>query len=403
MLPTFLVCALLLHSDKRIYIRGKNAGNKKKIVVFTSTGGGGHMAATRALQSYLEDEYTVIPYFPLVEHDPMKAVLFGYGDGEDTYNYLIMRKYYNIMNLMAKGGVWYYKTYHDMVTHAFIEYLEKVSPDLVISVIPFINKALLEATKAKKIPFLLMPTDLDMRTFIHNVNDPDYEKFHLALAFEHDDIKQQVEKAHIPREQTSVCGFPLREDFFSLKDIANIKKKYNIPADKPTILVLMGAAGSYASYRYVKQLTLVDLPLHVIVALGRNELLRPKIEELPLPETMSLTILGFTQDMAELMAVSDFGIIKSGSVSFCEALYSNLPMLLDGTTGVLRWERFNHRYTEDNNLGYIVKRYSAVPALITQLLNNPQIVAGMRKKLQSLPKKQLGLEIKPLIERLVAA
>ena len=54
-----------------------------------------------------------------------------------------------------------------------------------------------------------------MRTFIHNVNDPDYEKFHLALAFEHDDIKQQVEKAHIPREQTSVCGFPLREDFFS--------------------------------------------------------------------------------------------------------------------------------------------------------------------------------------------
>ena len=68
---------------------------------------------------------------------------------------------------------------------------------------------------------------------------------------------------------------------FSLKDIANIKKKYNIPADKPTILVLMGAAGSYASYRYVKQLTLVDLPLHVIVALGRNELLRPKIEELP--------------------------------------------------------------------------------------------------------------------------
>ena len=33
---------------------------------------------------------------------------------------------------------------------------------------------------------------------------------------------------------------------------------------------------------------------------------------------MSLTILGFTQDMAELMAVSDFGIIKSGSVSFCE-------------------------------------------------------------------------------------
>ena len=81
-------------------------------------------------------------------------------------------------------------------------------------------------------------------------------------------------------------------------------------------------------------------------------------------------------------------------------------MLLDGTTGVLRWANQHVLIigmAEDNNLGYIVKRYSAVPALITQLLNNPQIVAGMRKKLQSLPKKQLGLEIKPLIERLVAA
>jgi processive 1,2-diacylglycerol beta-glucosyltransferase len=400
--PTLLVCAFLLHSDKRVYVGSTNSAPKKKIVVFTSTGGGGHMAATRALQSYLEDEYTVIPYFPIVENDPMKTVFFGYGDGEDTYNYLIMRKYYNIINLMAKGSKWYYKTYHDMVMHSFIEYLEKVSPDLVISVIPFINKALLEATKAKKIPFLLMPTDLDMRTFIHNINEPDYEKFHLALAFENDDIKQQVEKAQIPRGQTSVCGFPLREDFFSPKDITAIKNKYHIPIEKPTILVLMGAAGSYASYRYVKQLTLVESPLHVIVALGRNELLRPKIEELPLPETMSLTVLGFTQDMADLMAVSDLCITKSGSVSFCEALYSNLPMLLDDTTGVLRWERFNHRYTEDNNLGYIVKRYSAVPALITQLLNNPQIITGMRKKLQSLPKKQLGLEIKPLVERLLA-
>ena len=106
--------------------------------------------------------------------------------------------------------------------------------------------------------------------------------------------------------------------------------------------------------------------------------------------------------MADLMAVSDLCITKSGSVSFCEALYSNLPMLLDGTTSVLRWERFNHRYTEANSLGYIIKRYSAVAPLVTQLLNNPHLIAGMRKKLQALPKKQLGLEIKSVVERLLA-
>jgi processive 1,2-diacylglycerol beta-glucosyltransferase len=400
-LPTLLVCAFLLRSDRVVYTDVQTPQQKKKIVIFTSSGGGGHMAATQALQSYLQDEYIIIPYFPLIENDPVKTVFFGYGDGEDMYNYLVMRKYYNVINFMARGSIWYYSRYHDMVTHDFMEYLEKVSPDLVISVIPFINKALLHATKAKKIPFLLMPTDLDMRTFINNIGDPNYEKFHLAMSFENDDIKQQVAKAHIPRNQTSVCGFPLREDFFAPKDIAEIKQRYTIPEEKPVILVLMGASGSYASYRYVKQLTQVESPLHVIVVLGRNELLRPKIEELELPDTMSLTILGFTPEIADLMAVSDLCITKSGSVSFCEALYSNLPMLLDGTTGVLRWERFNHKYTEAHNLGYIVKRYSTVPRLITQLLNNPKIVADIRNNLKTLSKKQLRMEIKPLIEQLL--
>lgn len=402
-LPVLLVSVFLLHSDRRGYTKPKSPEDKKKIVVFTSTGGGGHTAATRALQSYLEDEYTIVPYFPIMEHDPMKTVFFGYGDGEDTYNYLIMRKYYTIINLMAKGTIWYYKTNHDMVMHNFIEYLEKTSPDLIISVIPFINKALLDAAKAKNIPFLVIPTDLDMHTFIHNLKEPQYEKFHLALAFENDDIKQQVEKANIPHRQTSVRGFPLRQEFFTPKDITNIKNSYNIPLDKPVILILMGAAGSYASYRYVKQLMSVESPLHVIVALGRNELLRPKIEELVLPETMSMTILGFTQDIADLMAISDLCITKSGSVSFCEALYSNLPMLLDGTSNILRWERFNHRYTEDKNLGYIIKRYSTVPRLVMQLLNNPYIIERMRINLQNLPKKEFGLEIKSLVEQLLAS
>ncbi len=402
MLPTSLVCALLLCTNQRVRVDVANSESKKRIVIFTSTGGGGHMAATCALQSYLEDKYTIIPYFPIMEHDPMKAMLFGYGDGEDTYNYLITRKYYNVINLMARGSAWYYKTYHDMVVHDFIKYFEEIEPDFVISVIPFVNKALLEAAKKKNIPFLLMPTDLDMRTFINNIDEPDYEKFHLALAFENNDMKQQVKNANIPSEQASVCGFPLREDFFTAKDIMSIKNRYSIPTDKPAVLVLMGAAGSYASYRYVKQLTLVESPLHVIVVLGRNEILRPKLEELILPDNMTMTVLGFTQDIASLMAISDLCITKSGSVSFCEAIYSNLPMLLDKTTSVLRWERFNHSYTENNNLGYIIKRYSTVPRLVTQLLNNPQVIERMRDNLRALPKKQLKLEIKSLIERLLA-
>jgi processive 1,2-diacylglycerol beta-glucosyltransferase len=401
--PSIFICAATVCHEQF----SKTALPKKKILIFTSPGGGGHMSATRALQEYLGDEYEISSSFIFQEvlgsFDPISTITFGYSCGEATYNYFITKKFYRILNAMGSFGTWYHSSWHNSITKKIVHFLDNKKPDMVISVVPYVNNALLEATQSLDIPFIMLPTDLDVRTFIGGIKKPDYKKFHLILGLHDDEILERVNKAEIPADQITIGGFPLRSDFLSKKNnIRALKKEFNVPQDKPVLMIMMGAAGSNSIYKFIKQLSVVQEPLHLIVVLGRNEQIRGRIESIPLPASLSMTILGFTNRVADLMSISDLCLTKSGSVSFCEALYSGLPLVIDATTHSIRWERFNHHFTEKYFVGYVVKRYDALPQLLSQLLQNPQIIDRMKQNLHTIEKPKLNKNIRPIIQRLLA-
>jgi UDP-N-acetylglucosamine:LPS N-acetylglucosamine transferase len=101
------------------------------------------------------------------------------------------------------------------------------------------------------------------------------------------------------------------------------------------------------------------------------------------------------------MAISDLGIIKSGTVTYIEALYSNLPVLLDATTGMISWERFNHTYNKEEEFGDSIGRNREIYLLVNELLANPTILANIKKNIQTNKKKCLGREINSLVYELI--
>src|SRR5262249_25768780 len=149
---------------------------------------------------------------------------------------------------------------------------------------------------------------------------------------------------------------PLRPEFFTAKDINGIKKEFNIQPNKPVILMLMGAVGSQALFTFAQEILKISFPCHVIICVGKAHEMIDKIKQLNFPSHISYTVVGFTQKMADLMAVADLFITKSGTVSVCEAIYSNLPLLVDATTGVLAWEQFNHQFIKKHGFGDIISK-----------------------------------------------
>lgn len=354
-----------------------------KILIFTSHGGGGHISASNAITEYLKEDHEVVvfPFFTEVLR-PLDLVQFFTGrkyNVESGYNYFLRKKWMSAVNGMCHFALFVLPILKYVVHHLLSKFLTKEKPDLIISVIPLVNNYICDVARKLGIPFLLIPTDLDCSTFINKLRIYPTDKFLLGLAFDHPDILQLVQQVSIPANKIIVSGFPLRQQFFETKNIESLKASLNIPQGKPVLFVLMGAVGSQALYMYVQELREITIPFHVIVCLGRNEALREKIAAVSLPSHITLSIISFTEKIADLMAVSDICMTKAGSVSVAEALYMNLPIILDGTSKSLIWENFNLYFIQHNNFGDTIVEKNQIRPVVQKYLRDQNYRALIKK------------------------
>jgi processive 1,2-diacylglycerol beta-glucosyltransferase len=377
----------------------------KKVIILTSSGGRGHLSVSKALRSYLEKDYSVKKVFffadVLKSFDLAQLITLGKYTGEDLYNILLRRKHYRLLNMFYTIGNWYFGFIQKRVGNAAKHYLEKEKPDLVISVIPIANEPIAAAARALNIPCLIIPTDLDNRTFIQGMRPPYAPNFQYTLPFGDSDVRRTIEPAHIPAAQVSVTGFVVRQSFFEPKDHAAIKETYNIYENKPVVLVMLGGLGSEDLVPFAQQLAALPIPAHFIFCIGKHEAIRSTLEAIPFPAKITRSIIGFTEHISDLMAVSDVCITKSGSVSVCEALRMRVPLILDATSGVLAWEAFNHRFIQKRHLGLIVRCHHDLVSTVMKLLGNSERLREIKKNLLGLEQRDPRVCIPELIRSML--
>ncbi len=370
----------------------------KKILILSCDSGGGHISATKAIKEYLDRDYFImeVDFFGTIIQaiDPLRFIKKN-RKSEDLYNYFLQKKWPFFTNILYHCSLVYFYILKKSIKKLVRSYFDNVKPDLIISDIPIINSYVYEVCKEKKIPFLIVPTDLNPSTFLKNFTIQ--EDCLITLAFDDKSIKDYFDYFKIPKEKLILTGFPIRKQFFESKDIQVIKDNYQISADKKIILILMGAAGSKASLLYVQELLTNSLPLHVIVCLGKNEKIRKDLMSLPLPPSISMTIVGHIENISDLMAISDICITKCGTVSVCEAIYMNLPMLLDNTSIPLKWEKFNINFVTMHNFGFEIQSYTHVNSLVISLLTDKLLYDSMKNSLKSFHKEFFGTHIKNIL------
>jgi processive 1,2-diacylglycerol beta-glucosyltransferase len=377
----------------------------KKILIYSSIGGGGHESARKAITAYLEHDYDISYEHmfdtTLAPMDLIHYITFKNYSGVRMYNYFVQRKFFRLINLSYYLGRKYIHFFNKLINRNIKKSVIKHKPDLVISVIPIVNNAILAITKQMNIPLIIIPTDLDVNTFVFGLKGPYPKNFRFILAFKNNGIESTICQADIPNEQKIIGGFPIRPEFFTPKNRDAIKQKYNLPNNKPIILLLMGAAGSIGSYEYAKYIAQIKQPMHLIVVLGRDKQLRSKIKKINFPDYITITIFDFIEEMADLMAVSDICITKSGTVSVMETIYSDLPVLLDATNNVLAWEQFNHDFIRRNNFGESIFLYKNIAEKVSYYISHPEQIKKIKENIASFEKKNLGIEIKKIIEKLL--
>lgn len=374
---------------------------KKKILIYTCRGGGGHMAVSRAVTDYLKDQYDIVAVNMfgeiLAPIDYLGFATAGKFTGEDFYNFCLQSRWNSIVARYLDLGSWMFRCKEHAIEKLIREYTITQKPDLLLSVIPIVDFAIIKVAKSLNLPLIVLTNDLDTTNYINGLKSPRYNKFYYTLAFDDQDMRNKIAAADIPEKQIKIVGFPLRPEFFKQKDKDVIKQEFLIPENKQVVMLLMGGAGSIANYRYVKTLSKSNLPMHIIACLGRSENLRPMIEKIKLPDHISISILGFTSRIADLMAISDVLITKPGPGSVCEAIASKLPIIIDKTSGTLWWELMNIDLVQKYGFGDVLHKFKDLNGMLEKFLNNPEYITQIKNSMSLFTKDSFEKNFKELI------
>lgn len=371
--------------------------SKKKLLLLSSTGGYGHIAAANTLETILSDDYDVDVVYPIKELRIWKAP-----NGEALYNFAITNNFTRITNFTAKcitPTIFRHRT--DKMIDLIEKHIREKKPDLVISLIPYINYPVSEAARKMRIPFLLITTDNDLHNWVCDLEKRRHPQFKVTVGADLPSSKQILLSKKVLEDEIEITGLPLRLDFLQQQKTKDeLRIEYGIPPTKNVVLIMMGGTGGRLSYRYVKAIIRQPLNLHCIVCAGRNLKISKRIKSIRPAEGNTVNIVPFTEKVQELFALSDLIITKPGPGTINEAIAYKLPILIDRIKPPLFWEGANVKLVEKIGIGSSIYHLKDAPEMVKKYLFDESIKRSVARAYQNIPPNQFASRIKPIIEEM---
>ena len=323
-----------------------NQNKKPHIVFLFSDTGGGHRSAAlaiiEALEIYFPDRVTTEMVDFFLEYAPPPLDL-----APETYAHMgqvpeLWKLGYKLSNGKRRSEViqevlWPY-------VRKSTERLVKEHPcDLFVSVHPLVNTPILRALEDDPIPYITVITDMvTTHAFWYNT------RANMILTPTEEALSRGLQIGIAP-ERIKVVGQPIADAFrrpSALK--ADLRRKLGWAQDLPVVLMIGGGEGMGPLETTVRAVDSAKLNLKLVVVAGRNKALEDRLKEAVFQTPHE--ILGFVENVPDLMNAADIIITKAGPGTISEAFVAGLPIIL--------YSRMPGQ--EDGNIDYVVDKGAGV-------------------------------------------
>lgn len=345
-----------------------------KILALTVSAGNGHNKAAESIRDYFSSNYDNInveifdtlkyinpildklvmgSYLKSVKATPyLYGKLYEYADSEDTVSHF-------------SGFV------NDILSVKLKGLINRKKPDLVYCTHPFPIEMLSILKRKHKvaIPVVAILTDYDPHAFwFYNHID--------AYVVPHEDFIPIVREKGIPKSSIYPLGIPVSNKFLKPVDKESVLKDLGFSKDKITLLLMGGGLGIGNITEIYKEICFSSLDLQVIVCCGNNYKLKEQLDSLKSRTLKNSVILGYIENVHELMSISDILITKPGGLTISESLIKNLPIIITST--IPGQEERNADYIINSGMAAKVKEASELTILISQLIQSKLRLTHMR-------------------------
>jgi 1,2-diacylglycerol 3-beta-galactosyltransferase len=373
----------------------------KRVLFLISDTGGGHRAGSQAIGAALDeidgetryewriDDIATHCTFPLSQLGPAYSAALRFAP--PIYGALFhatngRRRYRTIVRFCEP-------LYRERLRDSFLMY----RPDVIVSVHPLLNHAALRARAdaGLRVPLITVITDLGR---VHEGWLLPEADMTVVPARE---VYQRALERGVPPERLRLLGHPVHPKFEDVSETkAEIRKGLGLPSDRPIALLMAGGEGGGKLLPTTLALAKSRLPFHLVVVTGRNAALKAKLEELAPQLPTPMTVLGFRNDVPELMRASDLLVTKAGPGAIAEASIAEVPVVVyDFVPGQ---ERGNLDYVRTNGIGVVALTAAEVVASVTRIVHNQERLVAMRARQTSIAPRGSSRRIAELIAEVAA-
>lgn len=235
-----------------------------------------------------------------------------------------------------------------LILNGLLRLFTAIQPDVVVSIHPLINFVTIRALRqlGLPIPFITVVTDLVSLHFSWFAPGAD------AYIVPTEQARQLYLKRKLDPKRVHMLGMPIDPKYtLEVEPKAELRRRFNLLNDVPVVLLVGGGDGAGGLHAAVRAISQAHLPVQLLVVTGRNKKLYAQLQRTRDRLHVPARILGFVNNMPELMHASDVIVTKAGPGTICEALACDLPIILSGY--VPGQEEGNIDYVVHNDVGVL--------------------------------------------------
>jgi processive 1,2-diacylglycerol beta-glucosyltransferase len=194
----------------------------------------------------------------------------------------------------------------------------------------------------------------------------------------------------VPASDTRVTGIPIHPLFSQPRERSACLARQGLRGDRPIVLQLAGGFGVGPIERLYRALLEIDIPLEVIVVSGRNAELKQQLDMVPVPERHAAHVLGFTDQIDELMAVADLVISKPGGLTTSETLARGAAMAI--VNPIPGQESRNSDYLLENGAAIKINNLGTLTFKLRHLLGDPTQLESLKANARRIGRPQAAFD-----------
>lgn len=257
-------------------------------------------------------------------------------------------------------------------TQPFIKMVRSYQPNWIVCT-HFLPAEIISdlKTKAKvECPQAIVVTDFDLHAMWLCRN---YEHYFVAL----DETKAYLETLNFPSDKITVSGIPIDPVFTKNTDKDQMREKYSLDKNTPTIILSAGGFGVGRIEILLKSLQTIKQPITILAMCGRNEELVVRLAKMPSPQHCRIIPIGYTDKMDEYMSASDLVVGKPGGLTTCEALAKGLIFVV--VNPIPGQEERNSDHLLENGAAIRCNNLATLGYKIEKLLNSEKRLREMQQ------------------------